>query len=298
MAGDLITADGQVEWRGVLLGSGTAHRTVDVKGWYDLPDMRGNDVLFSGRHGGYQGQSLAATRQITWNFKSKVAFAGFAAAVNQLRRITTPIENPVEEPLVIQLDGLALRCMARVKKRGIPTDGHYALGYTNGAIVWEATDSRLYSATETVYSTPLATSSTGGLDFGSGGLDFGSGGLDFGGGQQGGVITAANNGHAATWPIIEIDGPITGPGIIFADTGRRLLFDGSWTVLAGQTIVIDTYFKTAQIAGVAVSQRLQVRQWTPLLPIGDRPAGNKVLFTSAVYDPAPRMRVRVRDAYI
>ena len=59
----------------------------------------------------------------------------------------------------------------------------------------------------------------------------------------------------------------------------------------GQTIVIDTYARTVQIAGVSVSQRLQVRQWTPL-----QPGSSKILFTAAAYDPAPRMRVRVRDA--
>lgn len=291
MAGELITADGQVEWRGVLLGPGTAFGTVEITGWYDLPDMRGSDVPYSSRHGTYQGQQLTNPRQVTWNFKSR-SRSGLSSAVAQLRQITAPAEAPIEEPLVIRLDGTSLRCMARVIKRAIPTDTNYALGYTNGAIMWEASDPRLYSAAETIYSTALPASSGGGLDFSSGGLDFSSGGLDFGGGQQGGLITAVNIGHVPMWPVIEIDGPVTGPAITFVDTGRQLLFNTSWAVAAGQTVTIDTYARTVQIGGVSVSQRLQVRQWTPLAS-----GASKIQFSAAVYDPAPRMRVRVRDAY-
>lgn len=291
-AGDLITADGQVEWRGVLLGSGTAFRTTGVKGWYDLPDNRGNNTNYGSRHGAYPGPMLSNTRVITWDFKSRTSVTGFSGAVNSLRQITAPAESPIEEPLVIRFDGLALRCMARAVKRAIPTDSHYAVGYTQGAIVWEATDPRLYSAIETVLQTNLAVAAGGGIDFGSGGIDFSTGGIDFGAGQQGGVISATVGGHVPTWPVVEIDGPVTGPGVDFG-AGRRLIFDGAWSVLAGQTVVIDTYLRTAQIAGVSVSQRLQVRQWTPLQP----QTTTKILFTSAVYDPSARMRVRVRDAY-
>lgn len=277
----------------MLLGTATAFPTDTLAGWYDLPDMRGSDVPYSSRHGGYQGQRLVNGRQITWNFKTKgTKLPGFPAAISQLRLITAPAEAPIEEPLVIRVDGTALRCMARVAKRAIPTDHAYALGYTAGAIVWETSDPRLYSMAETVYSTALPVASTGGVDFSSGGVDFSSGGVDFGSGQQGGVITAVQNGHVPMWPIIEIDGPITGPGVTFPDLGRQLLFSGSWSVVSGQTIVIDTYNRTAQIAGVSVSQRLQVRQWTSLVP-----GSTRVLFSAAAYDPAPRMRVRVRDAY-
>src|SRR4051794_40320373 len=46
-AGDLITVDGQIEWGGVLLGSGTAYRWSGdddaLTGWEDTPSLdRGN----------------------------------------------------------------------------------------------------------------------------------------------------------------------------------------------------------------------------------------------------------------
>lgn len=291
MAGELITMDGQLEWRGTLLGSATSFRLIDLTGWYDLPTQRGQNVSFSGRHGGYPGQKLSDSRVITATLRARTTLAGFPAAVEQLRQITAPDENPVEEPFVGRLQGLPLRAMARCVRRAIPTDVEFANGHTTVQLQWEATDPRLYSVGETVYTASLATPGSSGLDFGSGGLDFGSGGLDFGTGQQGGVITATNAGHVPMWPIIEIDGPVLGPGVIFPD-GRRLLFDGSWQVLAGQTIVLDTALRTAEIAGVSVAQRLPVRQWTPLQP-GD----TKILFTAAAYDAAARMRVRVRNAY-
>ena len=289
-----VTLDGQLEWRSTLLGTGTLCRTNELVGWWDLPDQRGDNVPLPSRHGSYQGQQLSADRIVEWRFKIRGTLTAFRAATNTLRQITAPTENPDEEPLSLQVDGIPLRVMARVKRRMIPTDRLYALGYTEGAIQWESTDPRLYSATEQSVLINLASTSPGGLDFGSGGLDFGSGGLDFGVGTQGGTGLCTNLGHVDTWPIFEITGGtngVPGPTITYP-SGNRLLFDPSWTVQPGQTLTVDTYWRTAEIAGVTVSQRLFVRQWEALHP-GD----NLIRYSAAAYDPSSQARVRFRHAY-
>lgn len=288
-----VSVDGQLEWRATLLGSGTAWRTDKLQGWWDLPAQRGANVPLPSRHGSYPGPKLSADRLVTWEFKlgKYVDHVGFKTAVNTLRQITAPTENPDEEALLVQVDGVALRVMARVLRRAIPTDKHYAAGYTQGAIVWEATDPRLYSADEVTVTIVLAVASPGGLDFGSSGLDFGSGGLDFGAGPQGGSGICTNLGHVDTWPTLEIVGPVTGP-VVTWPSGRRLLFDPAWSVLSGQTLVVDTQLKTAEISGVSVSQRLFVREWEPLHP-GD----NLLRYSAAAYDPTTQLRVRFRHAY-
>lgn len=287
-----VTLDGQLEWRATLLGTGTAARTLSLVGWWDLPAQRVANVPLPSRHGSYAGQLLSDDRFITWEYKIKgVNLAAFKAMANTLRQITAPTENPDEETLSIQIDGLPLQVTARVHKRLIPTDRDYALGYVAGAIAWAATDPRLYSVAEVLVPIALASATPGGLDFGGGGLDFGGGGLDFGTGPQGGTGMCTNLGHVDTWPTIEITGPVTGP-IITWPSGNQLKFDPTWSVLAGQTLVVNTYLRTAAISGVPVSQRLFVRQWEALHP-GD----NLLRYSAAAYDPTTRATVRFRHAY-
>lgn len=293
MAGELVTADSQVQWRGTLLGPGTSFGTFTLEGVWDLPGQRGSNPALPSFHGSYLGQKLSVDRVITWNFKSKVGRSGFAAALNTLRRITAPAENPDNEPLAFRIDGLTLLVNARVIRRVIPTDEAYALGYTAGAVVWEANDPRMYGVSEKSASANLAVAAGGGLDFGGGGLDFGSGGLDFGVGTSGGQLFALNGGHVPTWPRFEVDGPVPGPLITYG--GRQLAFDPAWTVLAGQTMSIDTApgHRVVEINGVSVRQRLFVPQWTALQP-GEN---TRIQFQGGAYDANATLRTYWRDAY-
>lgn len=294
MAGELLTADSQVEWRGTLLGTGTFFSTKEILGWYDLPGQRGTNASLPNRHGSYSGRKLSSDRYIEWQFKTKnVTRAGFPAAIDQLRRITAPDEDPQEEPLVIRLDGESWMCWARVQHRKIPTNKQYAIGYTEGSILWEASDPRLYSVTEQDLAMNLAVPAGGGLDFGSGGLDFGSGGLDFGVGTTGGKGTATNLGHVPTWPRLEITGPVTGPVITFPGD-RQLRFNPAFQVLSGQTLVIDTRpsLRTIELAGVSRTSELWTRQWSPLEP----GVPTEIRYSAAAYDAATVLTVFWRHA--
>lgn len=303
MAGEQLTENAQLEWRGAVLGSGTYFGTKQIAGWWDLPGQRGSNAPLPNRHGAFPGRKLSAERYIEFHFKTKgVRLADFPGAIGQLRQITAPEEDPAEEALAVRLDGQTLMCWARVHRRFIPTDQRYAIGYTEGLIIWEATDPRLYSINEESLSTPLASGSVSGLDFSGGGLDFGSGGLDFGGDQQNGVITASNNGHVPTWPKFDIIGPCTGPSITYS--GRTLRFDPAFVVAAGQTLTIDTRptWHTTEIVptgspadteGVSVRQKLIVDQWTPLQP----GVSTQISFAAAAYDPASQLVVRWRHAW-
>ena len=295
MAGELITADSQIEWRGLLLGSGTPLRLVELTGWWDLPGVRGGVVPLSDRHGGYQGPQRSASRVITATLTSRATRAGLPAVLAVLRAATAPAEVPIEEALVIRRHGLTLIVDARCVRRRVPDDVVAAHGHAVVTLQWEASDPRLYAATEQI--TPLglaAPSSTGGLDFASGGLDFSGGGLDFGPPPTGGAATVTVGGHVPTWPALEIVGPVTGPTVTIGPAGRRLAFDGTWSVLAGQTLFIDTHpaRRTCVIAGVSVRQRMVAAEWTPL-----DPGPTAVRYTAAAYDPTTVLRVRSRDAY-
>jgi len=294
MVGELLTADAQVEWRGTLLGSGSYFGTKDLLGWYDLPGQRGTNAPLPNRHGSYPGRKLSSDRYVELQFKTKgVTLAGFPAAIDLLRRITAPDEDPQEEPLVVRLDGESWMCWARVIRRSIPTNKQYALGYTEGSIQWEATDPRLYSVEELSAGATLPAPVGGGLDFGGGGLDFGAGGLDFGAGTTGGTAIATNLGHVPTWPRLEITGPVTGPVVTFPGD-RQLRFNPAFVVLAGQTLVIDTRpsLRTVELNGVSRKSELYTLQWTALEP-GEPTA---IRYTAAVYDPSSLLTIFWRHA--
>lgn len=281
--GDQLAKDSQVEWRNTLLGAGTAYKTFTIEGWQDLPEVRANNPDLSGFHGQIPGQLLAAGRSIIWNFKLSQEITLFQSAVRELRRVTVLAENPVEEELALQIDGQKFKVMARVHRRAIPTDKHYALGFTQGAVQWVTTNPRQWLLPRKSSQAKLPTAPSGGLVFP---LVFP---LDFGQAVSGGEFPArlANAGSVDAWPVWRITGPVQGPTITNLDTGVQLKFDPTWTVPAGQTIEIDTRPGVRTVvftpSGVSAAAQLRTRQWFPI------PAGGSVrvgFTTSGSYQAA------------
>lgn len=264
-SGDLITRDGQLEWRGTLLGAGTVYGWRGIEGWLDLPQTRGNDVDRPGQHGAFPGQLLVQSRTVTFSYlmsPRRNRPGDFTAAVDRLRAITTPSENPDEEPLVIQLGGRRQQVLARCTRRQVPTGREFDVGYVAGALQWVATDPRLLELPAYTASTPLSAAGTGGLGFP---MRFP---LRFGAAHRGGIITWTNTGTAQAWPVWRITGPVRGPSITRRDTGQTLEFDPDWTVPAGQTVEVDTLARTVLFAGsgVSASDRLFTRGWFSFPP--------------------------------
>ncbi|WP_367128332.1 hypothetical protein [Saccharothrix sp. HUAS TT1] len=291
--GSLLTTDGQIEWRGTVLGGLSPYGWDNLEGWYDLPEQRGGNAPLPGYHGSFGGRLVSGERVIVYDWRSKAnSLAEFGPAMDTLRRVTAPDEDPVEEELVVRLDGRSLLAWARCDRRIIPTHRHYGLGRANGSLRWVATDPRLYSVEEHAEPVSLGAPGDSGIDFESGGVDFEDGGVDFGGGQQGGSVTVTAGGHVKTWPQLDVIGPTTGPAIVYS--GRLLKFDPTFVVHSGQTMTIDTRpgYRTVEIAGVSVRQHLLISQWTPLVPDTPTP----IQFTAA-YDAASQLVVRWRDAW-
>lgn len=288
-AGDLITSDGQLEWRSTLLGTGTAYGMTKLEGWLgDLPPFRGDDFDRPSRHGQFPGASEMSKRTVTWSGLIACTPASQLGSLrNGLQVLTAPAEVPVEEPLVIRdIGGVAWMCMARAKRRTVSIDIYTPLGYADYAIQWEATDSKLYSPALHSLPTPLATPPTTGLQFP---LVFP---LDFGAGPVGGNLTVVNAGSVATWPTFTIVGPVTGPVVTNHATGQQLLFNPTFTITAGQTLVVDTDQRQVTLNGVAANQLLFTRGWFPLLP-----GSTRIDFTSAgAYSSSALFTCSWRDA--
>ncbi|MGW5647514.1 phage distal tail protein [Saccharopolyspora sp. NPDC003762] len=261
-AGDLITTDGQLEWRGTLLGVDTPFELVQLEGWLDLPDLRDGDAELANSHGYQPGQLLADRRIVTLSFELGDADpAGFRAAESALRRITTPSENPAEEPLVVQWQGIKAMVMARCTGRLIPTPVEYHYGLTRGAIQWRATNPRLLHLPQQAPSTAPPVAGGGGLVWPL------TWPLVWGSAQSGGEMVITNDGNAHAQPTWRITGPCTRPVIRNADTGAELVFDDAYTLPDGQQLLLSTEDRSVLLSsGVSRSNMLIRRQWFTLPP--------------------------------
>jgi hypothetical protein len=260
--GDLITRDRQIEWRGTLLGSGTAYRLVNLEGWLDRPEMRDGDIDRDNQHGAHPGQLLVGRRTITMTYRIMRPPSEFRAAVAELQRLTAPDENPVEEPLVVQWDGVKALVWARCTGLIVPTTRRYAVGVTEGYVRWRATNPRRQRLPPLSPSTSPAQPPSGGLVFP---LVFP---LVGSGGQAGGELVLPNEGSAHVQPVWRITGPAPGARITNLDTGQRLWLHDGFTVPAGQQLDLTTEDRTVRLrpSGVSRSSVLQRREWFTLPP--------------------------------
>jgi hypothetical protein len=262
MAGELITQDGQLEWRGVLLGASTPYRWRTLEGWLDLPEARDGDVNLDNYHGAQPGQLLLGRRTVTWTFVLSGDSTDFAGAQRILRAMTALDENPAEVPLVVQTDGLKAMVNARVIRRSIPQPPNNASGYSIGAIQWRATNPRILHLPQQVVSTTAPSGGTGGLLYP---LTYP---LVYGSAQSGGTMIISNVGNAAAQPVWRIIGGSTGPTITNMDTGAQLGFNTSYALPAGDGLNLSTEDRSVLLdSGVSRSNQLVVRQWFTL-PVG------------------------------
>lgn len=272
MAGELITQDGQLQWRGLLLGTGTPYRYTNLEGWLDLPDVRDGDIDFDNVHGSQPGQLLANRRVVTLSFTMSLTTADFAVAQSALRAATAPSDNPAEEPLVVQWDGVKAMVNARVTRRSIPSPRSNGMGYSQGAVQWRATNPRILHLPQQIAGpTGPPTSGSGGLIYP---LVYP---LVYGSAQSGGELVLTNTGNAPVQPVFRITGASRGPVITNPDTGQQLAFDPAYTLPAGKQLLLSYDNRSVLLDdGVSRSNQLLTRGWFTL-PVG----ASRVRFTSA-----------------
>lgn len=284
-AGDLVTADLELEWRNTLFGwPATTIGITDLQGWYGYT-LRGNNIERPSRHGTHPGLKRANERVIEVEL---TALDDDPTALTTIRTATALDEDPIEEPLVLRA-GLATPqyVLARLERFHIPTDADWSYGHHRATLQWIATDPRRYSVTEHTESIGLPLGATGGLTLPA------TFPLAFGSGTGGGQLILTNAGDTSTWPTFTVTGPVTGPLITNTTTGRLLQFAAGFTVEDGQTMTVDTDARSVTINGVSRRDALVIAQWFPLTP-GD----TTVTFAgTGAYDPAASFAASWRDAW-
>lgn len=285
MSGELITADGQLQYGSLLMGTGTPYRLGALAGWDDLPPLDLADVPRPGADGAWPGSIFAAERVIQTDLNVVADAATYPAVIAALRAATAPSGS--EQPLVIRMGGQMLQVGVRCTGRVAGSDG-YALGVDKVALKWTASDPRRYSTTAATASTPPPTAGSGITWPVTWPLTWPTAG-------EGGTISVVNSGDWPTPVVITIRGPLTTPAIYRQDTGDVL--EMNTTMAAADVAVIDVLADTLTMNGAAAKTLLSDRS-APVSSFLMPPGNTSLALRAAVTDPAASMTVTWRSAYL
>lgn len=286
--GGLITEDTQIEWRGVLMGSGSFFGYKRLTGWEDMAGLSSSSSPKPRSHGENPGTLLMNDKIVSFETQMYAGKNLFPEQLRIFRQCTTVKDE--EEPLIIRQHGETLLAYARVTGRAMPINREYFQGFPTAVIQWTLSDPRRYSLNEHVAELAGKTG-VGGLDW-DGGLPWGDG-LDWGTMETvGGSPVALNAGTTATSPLIEFIGPLTGPFYLSCASFR---LGYNLNIPNGGILIVDTRTGEATLDGVDRLYAIQPDSDIPedcLIPPGE------TTFQLDSADPSQTGSVRVtwRDA--
>jgi len=284
-----LSGDWQVEFNGLLMGTGTPYELAALGGFLDMPAVRSQHNPRPGRDGMFVGPDYAAGK--VYDLELEIAAEGgtsFAAAVLALEQAAQP-QGQTLIPLRFQLPGKGVRAAwVQCLRRAIPVDLGFEKGFVQKSLLqfW-APDGRQYGPGLVVQA---------GLRTQGGGLTYPlTYPLTYGTPGSGGRVTFTNSGTAATEPVITVSGPLTaGFEITHAETGRRLRY----TAAVGSDIVLDCGEGTCTSQGQERAMFLTIREWFSVA------AGATATFAlatlggeTAASSPTVGMTVQLASAY-
>lgn len=261
-----ITAPGQIEYDGFLLGGGTPYQMVELTGFDDLPAGDGGNVPRPAMPGSWAGRTLARDRTLTWTGFISVAPDTFEAVRNALINATPYPEGADDLPIAIRLLSTTYLVYGKIAPSGriIGSGKRYRVGYAPVALQWICADPNVYGIT--IRTADLA---------------------------NGGTISVLNAGNTETRPSFRIPGPATNPTVRVVDTGRQMRF--GIALAAGEYIDVDCRAGSALWMGTTnVLSSLSSASVPPLL--FEFPPGTSQVTYTATGSGVPVINVLHRDA--
>lgn len=234
--GDLITGVRQIEWNGLLLGSGTPYQWKQLTGWDTMPGLDLADTDRPADHGAYPGRGLYQSRTVALTATVN-SDADFTEELIALLRARTGYGD-VEQPLIIADAGATLWAACRVINRDITHEKSRTQGIHPASVQWKASFPARYGLDEHTLTLTPGTA-TGGLTYP---LTYP---LDYGTPSGGSTGVVSNGGEAPCVPTVVVSGPASaGFGVLTGD-GRFLGLDLALAV--GETATFDTRDGTVMI---------------------------------------------------
>jgi len=270
-AGDLITADWEMEYKGLLIGGESAYSVSQIDGLIDMPDIVTGDQSRLRRHGLRAGDDFLSGRPIQLTVEVYGADEGtFNTAMEAIKLALRP--GQPEAPLVMQLPGVAGGAKVQVNVRprrfkvAVGRDFYYRI--PNIVVEFYSTDPRLFANAIGSDSATLPTAG-GGLSFNA------SPDFSFGATSIGGELNLTNDGNFQTPVVFRIDGPVQTPRLIHNGLDKELKIN--LNLLAGEFLVVDSASRSVLLNGTASRYpALVVSEWFDL-----EPGNNQISFRGA-----------------
>jgi Phage tail protein len=253
--------------------------TCTLKGWTDGAPVAPGMVDKAQQDGGWDGTGFLRPRAVT--LSGDVLAASRADALSVADELTSLIPQASYQ-LTVEDDPAVGARSAMVRVTTAPV------------MSWRSAVSFAYEVTVTApdplkYGAPTFASTTLAVTGGGTGLTYPLAyPLDYGQvpGVIPGAVSLANDGTAAYWPRLRIDGPVPNPTISLVETGDWVHFEG--TVGAGQWLDIDCANRRVLLNG-QVSVRAAVSSSGSWLAVP--PGGGSVSWTADAADPAATLSV-------
>ena len=225
---------------GLILGLGTAYGVSQIDG-IGAPVIETSDGSRPRDQGDLVGLDFLAGRDMVLTGDVVSDGTSLQHAIEQLALVTTPIlgYGGVEYPMWINMPNLVsagtntpMASLVRCRKRDIPFDLGFSVGYATFALQMSSTDPRFYGAPIT--NTQINT-----------------------GGLSSIAVSVTNGGNYETRPVVTVTGPIASGFTIIASGASTGSLTVNKALAAGDTLVVDTDLHTAQFthSGVTTNAR-------------------------------------------
>lgn len=253
-----------------------------------------------GRHGSYRGRSTRAGRVISLNFAVSTPY-GYPEMGPALERRVAAMCADTEKLHTLTVDDPWVGSLSADVELDDEILPEWVSPWTTRySAQFAAPDPRLHGPWVT-YETPLPEPAATGLDFTSPGGNATAPGLSAGTPNNPGTVVVPNRGTADAAPVLELVGPLPDAQVIAMETGVTANY--LQPIEAGRSVWINCdEFPALGLPELSVLLDAQTdrRRWLTV-PRGwpEIPAGGSLTFAlrSSAYDPAARLRVRVRSAH-
>lgn len=289
MSGELITADGQLQYKTYLLGDNLRTFMVGLTGWDDLPPVDSSNSVKPASHGAWPGKKLANQRILTWTGRFASEKEDWVDDIAELKSVFGIPTGSEEYEIVVRTRTDTKLVYGTVSARTIPVDYSYSYYGASLTLQFECSDPRKYDLAVTSAFISMPSDTDDGLDYP---LAYP---LNYGVDIISSNLNVINLGDAPSPATITFRGECENPTIINSTTGKQLSFDIALT--EDDELIVNTKDGTVMLNGTV--DRLYTRTVTSS-PISDfqMQAGNNEMTVYAdTWATGSGVTIVYRNAY-
>jgi hypothetical protein len=289
MSGELITADGQLQYKTYLLGDNERTFMVNLNGWDDLPPIDSSNTIRPASHGARPGKKLAGQRIITWTGRFASEKENWIDDIAELKSVFGVAVAEEEYEIVVRSRTDTKLVYGTVSARTIPLDYSYSYYGASLTLQFECSDPRKYSLANTSIFISMPSDTDDGLDYP---LVYP---LDYGVDTISSNANVINSGDAPAPATISFRGYCVNPTIINSTTNETLSFN--ITLSATDELTIDTRDGTVLLNGTADRLYTRTVDSSPIMGFELQSGDNEITIYSDTWDTISGATIVYRNAY-